>query len=269
MGTAKWILPIGVVLASVVSTQLNSAQQAPSPTDLKTDLKKDIEALSQAVTGIQNDLQEIKTLLRSRPPAPGVAAPQNFVLDLGNHPVKGLRTAQLTLVEFSDYECPFCGRYVRDTWPQLEKEYIETGKLKSVFVDFPLESIHKQALKAAEAARCAGEQDKYWEMHDRLFANQKTLSAWTEHARAVGLDGAKFETCLQSGKYVADIRKDLTMGQGAGITGTPGFFLAVTDPASNKVKTLRVLKGAQPYAAFKAQIDGLLAELETAGTKNR
>ena len=125
-------------------------------------------------------------------------------------------------------------------------------------MDFPLESIHKFAFKAAEAARCGGEQGKYWQMHDRLYANQQTLDAWTAHAEAVGLDGAQFESCLSNDKYAAEIRKDLAQGQGAGVTGTPAFFLGVTDPASTKVKTLSSLKGAQVYPAFKAQIDALL-----------
>ena len=206
-------------------TQLDSVQQPGTPTDLTQDIK----ARSQAVEGIQNDLQEVKTLLRRRPPAPGAAA-QNFELDIADRPFKGNATARLVMVEFSDYECPFCARHAKNTWPQLEKEYVETGKLKSVFVDFPLESIHKHAFKAAEAARCAGEQGKYWEMHDQLFANQTTLSAWTDHAQAVGLDVASFEGCLSSGKFAADIRNGLTMAQGAGITGTPEFFLAVADP---------------------------------------
>ncbi len=122
-------------------------------------------------------------------------------------------------------------------------------------MDFPLESIHKLAFKAAQAARCAGEQGKYWEMHDQLFANQKTLDAWMNHAEAVGLNAAQFDTCLNSGKYDGEIRKDLAMAQGAGLTGTPAFFLAVTDPTSTKVKTARALRGAQPYEAFKSAID--------------
>jgi protein-disulfide isomerase len=129
-----------------------------------------------------------------------------------------------------------------------------------VFVDFPLEAIHKNAFKAAEAARCAGEQGKFWEMHDQLFADQKALGAWKVHADAVGLDGGKFENCLASGKFAEEIRKDLALGRSVGVTGTPVFFLAVTDPASTQVKTLRRLVGAQPFAAFKAPIDALLAE---------
>lgn len=132
--------------------------------------------------------------------------------------------------------------------------------MKYVFVDFPLESIHKFAFKAAEAARCAGEQGKFWEMHDRLFANQKDLEPAKPHAEAIGLDVPKFEGCLSAGKYAEAIRKDAAEGQKAGVTGTPLFFLAYTDPASSKVKTVARLSGAQPYAAFKTQIDQLLAE---------
>ena len=135
-----------------------------------------------------------------------------------------------------------------------------TGKLKYVFMDLPLESIHKFAFKAAEAARCAGEQGKFWEMHDRLFANQKELEPAKPHAEAIGLDVPKFEGCLSAGKYAEAIRKDMAEAQKAGINGTPAFFLAYTDSTSSKVKTLMRLTGAQPFSAFKAQIDKLLTE---------
>ena len=137
---------------------------------------------------------------------------------------------------------------------------METGKIKYVFLDFPLESIHKLAFKAAEAANCAGEQGKYWEMHDRLYENQKSLEPWTAHAEAIGLDMGKFQDCLNGGRYAHEIRKDMAEAQKAGVTGTPAFFLAYTDPSSSKVKTVTGMKGAQPFAAFKAAIDRLLAE---------
>ena len=99
--------------------------------------------------------------------------------------------------------------------PQIEREYIKTGKLKYVARDFPLESIHPLAFKAAEAAHCAGEQGKYWEMHSRLFENQRALSLkdLPQHAQALGLDAPKFQQCLESGKYASRIRKDLADGQ--------------------------------------------------------
>jgi hypothetical protein len=109
-------------------------------------------------------------------------------------------------------------------------------------------------------------------MHDRLFGTQKTpaeFGNWTAQAQAVGLDVTAFESCLTSGRHAAEIRKDLAQGQGAGVAGTPGFFLAVTDPASTKVKTVRFINGAQPYLAFKAQIDALLTEQEAPDRENR
>jgi protein-disulfide isomerase len=145
--------------------------------------------------------------------------------------------------------------------PQIEKEYIKTGKVKYVVRDFPLEAIHKDAFKAAEAAHCAGEQGKYWEMHDRLFANQRALGPkdLPQHAQALGLDVSKFQQCLESGKHAARIRKDLEDGRRAGVTGTPGFVLGVTEPNDPKVKVLRVIKGAQPYTSFRDAIESILS----------
>ena len=124
----------------------------------------------------------------------------------------------------------------------------------------PLESMHKNAFQAAEASRCADEQGKYWEMHDRLFANQNNLEPWTPHAEAIGLDVAKFKDCMKTQRQAAKIRADLVEGQKAGLTGTPSFFLAYTDPKSTKIKTVSRLVGAQPFSAFKEAIDKLLAD---------
>lgn len=144
--------------------------------------------------------------------------------------------------------------------PQIEKEYISAGKIKYVIKDFPLESIHKNAFKAAEATHCANEQGKYWEMYDRLFANMQKLNPTDlpPHAEALGLEVSKFQQCLDSGRYATQIRKDISDGQQAGVTGTPAFFVGVTD-SSNKIKSLRTIKGAQAYSGFKAAIDSLLA----------
>jgi protein-disulfide isomerase len=145
--------------------------------------------------------------------------------------------------------------------PRLQREYIDTGKIRYVARDFPLESIHPQAFEAAEAAHCAGDQKAFWEMHGRLFANQRALapSDLSAHAQALGLDQRAFEACLASGKYEPRVRQDLADGQKAGVTGTPSFFLGVIQPDGSRVNVVRVLKGAQPYAAFKEAIDTLLA----------
>ena len=141
---------------------------------------------------------------------------------------------------------------------------MKTGKLKYVFMDMPLESIHKFAFKAAEAANCAGEQGKYWEMHDRLFANQKAFEPWNGHAEAAGLDVAAFEQCLTSGKSAPEIRRDMAEAGKAATTGTPAFLFGRTDPKSSKMKIVSVLRGAKAYPDFKAEIDRLLAEPEKA-----
>jgi len=145
--------------------------------------------------------------------------------------------------------------------PQIETDYIKTGKVKYVVMDFPLEAIHANAFKAAEAARCAMDQGKFWEMHSRLFANQRALTPeqLPKHAEALGLDVPTFKACLDGGKYAAEIRKGLAEGQKAGVTGTPGFFLGMTNPSDAHVTVLGAITGAQPYANFKAAIDGLLS----------
>jgi protein-disulfide isomerase len=132
--------------------------------------------------------------------------------------------------------------------------------LKYAIIDLPLESIHGAAFRGAEMVRCAGEQGKYWEMRDRLFSNPQTIAQAASHAAAVGLDGARFDACLGSGKFAADIRKDMAQAEAAGVGGTPSFFLAVADPATGKLKPVRFMTGAQPFANFQAQIEAALAE---------
>jgi len=148
---------------------------------------------------------------------------------------------------------------VRDTYPQIAKEYVETGKARYVLMDLPLESIHKNAFKAAEATRCAGDQGKYWEMHDRLFQNQRALEPWSGHAEAIGLDVSAFDACMEAGKHAAAIRDVMKEATKAGITGTPGFVVAETDPKDpNKVKGISFIRGAQPFAKFKEELDAAL-----------
>ena len=247
----------GAVLGTLgLSLALSGAAVAQQPTT--DELRREIQSLRDLLQAMQKDIQEIKASV-ARPARP---SPVNQVIDVGESPFTGDPGAKLTLIEISDYQCPFCGRYVRDTFPQLKEEYVKTGKLKSVFLDLPLEAIHKLAFKAAEAASCAADQGKYWEMHDRLFANQGALEPWNAHAEAVGLDVTGFEQCLASGKHAAEIRRDMAEANRLGISGTPGFLLGRTEPRSSKVRILAVLSGAKPFAAFKTEIDRLLIEAD-------
>ena len=145
--------------------------------------------------------------------------------------------------------------------PQIEKDYIETGKVKYIVLDFPLESMHPQAFKAAEATHCAQEQGAFWPMHARLFAHQRALGPedLVRHADALKLEVSQFQQCLESSKYAAAIRQDMTEGRKAGVTGTPAFFLGLTEPNGSKVTVVQALQGAQPYVQFQEAIESLLA----------
>lgn len=157
--------------------------------------------------------------------------------------------APVTIVEFSDFECPYCKQVV-PTLTQLLSRYPE--KVKLVFRDFPLDSIHPQARKAAEAARCAEDQGKFWEYHDALFANAPKLGAeeLAAYARQVGLDVASFQRCLGSGTHAAAVQKSVDEGIRLGVTGTPAFFI-----------NGELLSGAQPLDAFARVIERELARV--------
>jgi protein-disulfide isomerase len=157
-------------------------------------------------------------------------------------PVQGDAKAPVTIVEFSDFECPFCSR-ARDTIDSVVKAY--PGKVKLVFRQFPLE-FHQNARKAAEAALCAHEQNKFWEYHDTLFKSQKDLGVESlkNYAKSLSLDSAKFDACLDSGKHASTVQTDMEAGQKAGVSGTPAFFI-------NGI----MLSGAQPVEEFKRIID--------------
>ena len=159
--------------------------------------------------------------------------------------IKGKENAPVTMVEFSDYECPFCGRHFEQTYSQIIKEYVDTGKVKLVYRDFPLD-FHPNAQKAAEAAECAGEQNKYWEMHDKLFENQQALGInnLKQYAKEIGLNTDKFNNCLDSGEMTSEVSKDIQDGQAVGISGTPGFII-----------NGQLVSGAQPFSAFKQIIE--------------
>lgn len=162
---------------------------------------------------------------------------------------QGEETAPVILVEFTDYQCPFCKRAFEQTWPAILKDYIDTGKVRYLVRDLPL-SIHPNAPAAALAARCAGEQGKYWPMHDAIFTNQdewangKVDELMKQYARAAGVNPSQFNGCYDGEKYKAVIEADAALAAQLGATGTPTFFI-----------NGRSLVGAQPIASFRAVIE--------------
>ena len=177
---------------------------------------------------------------------------QVTTVEVKDSPVLGSKDAKVTMIEFSDYQCPFCGRHFTQTYPQIKKDYIDTGKVKLVFKDFPL-GFHENAQKAAEAARCVKDQKEdagYFQMHDKLFLNQDSLSIenYKKWAKELGANSATFDSCLDSGKYRQAVLDDLKYGQSVGVQGTPSFFI-----------NGKQISGAQPYEAFKTAFDAELA----------
>jgi protein-disulfide isomerase len=187
-------------------------------------------------------------------PAPG----QKVDVEVGKLPVLGNKDAKVKLIEFSDLQCPFCKSFLDNTFPQIKKEYIDTGKVAFYFRHYPLTQIHPNANKAGVAAECANEQDKFWTYHDNIFAKQSewsnldnasAVSKFKSYAIELGLNASQFNSCLDSDKYQANVDQDLSDGTKAGVTGTPTTFV-------NGVP----LVGAQPFDAFKTAIDAELAK---------
>ena len=177
--------------------------------------------------------------------------PPQIQVSADDDPVLGNPDAPVTIIEFSDYQCPFCRRFWQQTLPLIKQNFIDTGKVKLVYRDFPL-NFHQYAQKAAEAAECAGEQGKYWEYHDILFERQAEWSAqgvqkFKDYAVELGLDLEQFSSCLDSGKYAQEVQKDYQDGISYGVRGTPTFFI-------NGVKIV----GAQPYQTFETVINQFL-----------
>jgi protein-disulfide isomerase len=165
--------------------------------------------------------------------------------------LRGNPDAPVTIIEFSDFQCPFC-RTAEPTIKEVLDKYKD--KVRFSYRDFPLKQIHPYSEQAAEASRCAGEQGKFWEYHDLLYANQAKLdqAGLTEHARAVGLDVERFSTCLASGKFKAPVDSDFQAGIRAGVSGTPAFYIDGV-----------FLSGAQPVSAFEKIIHTELTAAES------
>jgi protein-disulfide isomerase len=187
------------------------------------------------------------------PPASESQAPGNAPFN-----VIGRDDAPVTIIEFTDLQCPYCARYASQTFPRLKREYVDTGKLRYTSRDLPL-PFHSFALPAAVASRCAGEQGRFWEYREALFASQSQLGTepYGRIAGQLGLDVGQLEACRANGEQESNVRADLAMAAQYGIRSTPTFVIGrVVDGEFQG----EVVSGAQPYEFFKAKLDALLAE---------
>ena len=171
--------------------------------------------------------------------------------------VRGSASAPLTMVEFTDYQCPYCRRFQAEVWPRLKRDYVDTGKLRFIVRDLPL-TFHAHAKPAAEAAHCAGEQGRFWAMHDALLATTTDLSprGIEGQARALGLDVARFDACVAAGRYAAVIARNAAAADALGLRGTPAFLVGTVQHGTLQG---RAVMGALPYADFDAVVRAALA----------
>ncbi len=247
-------LPIAIVIAAVLIAGglIFNGMKKPAP---KTDV--DLDAKIEA--GIENYIK--KQQEEARKAQEEANKPKKVEgIEEGGNAVLGDPNAPVTIVEFSDYECPFCKRSFNQVLPQIKEKYIDTGKVKYVFRDFPLGFHEPKATEEAVAAECAGElggDEKYYEYHDLLYKNtgsngkgigDKTYASLAEE---IGLDSAKFEECLKDPAIKEEIKKDMEDGAKYGVSGTPGFFVNGW-----------FIKGAYPFSEFEKFIEQELAEKE-------
>jgi protein-disulfide isomerase len=227
------------------------------------------QSLQQQNDQILNELRAIRQLLEKLAgplgqPVPTAAAPapttDKVKLASVTGYVLGKPDAPLTMVEFTDLQCPFCRQFHVTAFEQIKKEYIDTGRLRYVSRDFPLDSIHPMAISAARAARCAGEQGKFWEMRHAILVNNATLNAdsFATFAGDLKLNASSFKACSSdTSKWQVELQKDLNEGQSVGVSGTPSFVIGRT--SANGLDGIRLV-GAQPFAAFDARLKELLTQ---------
>ncbi len=251
--------PTGIIIALVAVVAVAAFFAGLYFSNLDSDqlTKSDLDdAISRIESKIGNNL-----------PSPTLPL-QPIKISLDDDPIRGNPDAPITIVEFSDYQCPFCARFYAQTLPLLLEEYIDEGKVNLVYRDFPVQRIHPNALSAAAAAECADDQGKYWEYHDTLFEKQNAwakldsnsaISTFSQFATEIELEQQQFDNCLESGQYLEEVQADFSDGKNYQVTGTPGFFIGNEDIGFVKII------GAKPYDAFKKVID---AQLNTSEITN-
>jgi protein-disulfide isomerase len=256
------LLSIAAATAGLVMI-LAAAPAAQSAADYQA-LRKELDLMREKIAQMQKEIDSLKAQRTS----PAAAATQpimpvsNVTLNLARAPFRGSTTSKVTMVEISDFECPFCGRYSRETGPEVLKQYADTNRIGYAFVNYPLPA-HPFAPKAGEAAACAADQGKFWEMHDILFRKQGAALAPAflpqKGDLIPGLNKTAYNACLESSKHAAYIKSDMTMVQPYAPRGTPAFFIGTMDPATRMFKGAVSIVGAKPLSVFQQALDEQLA----------
>jgi protein-disulfide isomerase len=236
----------------------SSSAQSPKETEA---LKKEVEALKASQAEMQKSLDEVREFLKvvtgGRFGSPSLVGSS---MEIDAAPANGKANAPVTMIEISDYHCPFCRRHVQQTQPQLYLEYVNTGKVRHVFMHYPIEQLHPDAYRSHEAASCAADQGKFWELHAKLFETPlRTVEQLVPLGQSVGLDAPALRACLESGKHAQEVKDSVERIQKLGISGTPAFLIGRSAAGGGAIKITKVVEGAQPFSVFKTALDEALA----------
>jgi protein-disulfide isomerase len=252
--------------APLFSAPLLLAQETPRlGVQQPSSIQQQIDELKAGQERMFRELAEIKRLLQEKTietnPAARPAVSNVISVNVHGELFRGSGKARVGIIEYSDFDCSFCGRYVREIYPQIDRDYIQPGRIKYFFRDLPAPGETNAMLKA-RAARCAGEQGKFWELHDRLFATQSEPSGadMPSHAKALGLDVENFNACLISSRYADNIRLSIAGAKRIGIFGTPAFLIGTVSEDGNFMKVSKLLVGGESLDPIKKALDELLAD---------
>lgn len=227
-------------------------------------LQREVDRLREAQQRMQEEIASLRRQLQAVPARSEVAAVPDparfFTLNIRGEPVRGGAGAKVALVVFSDFNCSHCAAFEKDTLPRIDERYLKTGRVKLVFRDLP-DRADADALVKAEAARCAGEQGRFWEMHDRLFADPMPFAGEVagRHLQALDLDTARFNACLDGHRYREAIRRSALIAGRMDIHGTPSFLVGTVDAGGDVIRSTKVFTGAESFEEFRAVLDEALA----------
>jgi protein-disulfide isomerase len=185
--------------------------------------------------------------------------PPTVTLNVGGEPFKGSASARVAILEYSDFDCSYCATYAREIYPLIDHTYIQAGTVKYFFRDLPGPE-HPNAPFKARLARCAGDQGRFWEAHDRLFRDQKPIdgAGLTQFTRDLGLDEAALRSCISSDSYLDAIQRSTRLAQGMRINGTPAFLIGTMSDDGTVMRAAKVFLGAESFQAFRTVLDDLL-----------
>jgi protein-disulfide isomerase len=262
-------LAIGLLLALLGASSLGAQQPAKTPKGGHPSLQAQVDQLRQQQERMLKELGELKALLlerTARAEAPVARMPPPTVsLNVHGEPFRGSAQARVAILEYSDFDCTYCAKYAREIYPLLDQAYIQAGTVKYFFRDLPGPE-HPNALFKARLARCAGDQDRFWEAHDRLFRDQKPIDGpgLAQFTRDLLLDESAFQACISSDRYIEAIQRSAGLANNMRINGTPAFLIGILSDDGSVLRASKIFLGAESFDAFRKVLDELLKPAERA-----